>query len=385
MASRPVLLALLLLLAPAAAHAQGWRSVEHAAELRALPAGWAIESSSSQSLRLTKRIERDGVEMLQRITVTVARDTYGSVEAAVRDLEREGFAVVDRARLAVDSLGAPFWFLNRYADDVETAWCALLLRAGRVFLLDLRAAREDPDAISDFARLVESFRLLPDPRQAAWAALGASDGAAAERGFHALLAAERSDADARYGLGLSYLAQGRPDDAIRELELARPALGIIEDVRRALGRAELARGRTARGLALLVRVLRDDRRWDPELRPFILAAVGTLHGERFVRTSVPNWALSGIATEFLSRASSGNTLVLQALLTQFRTEFERALDECASSGCGANAAAEVVFALDVEHGMALCLSAHQSGDYAALQESYAALAEPFKALSLLTR
>jgi tetratricopeptide (TPR) repeat protein len=363
---------------------RGWRSTEHRVEILALPAGWDVVSSTEQSLRLTKTFEAAGLEIRERITVQVSRDTYGSVEAAVRDLRSEGFFLVDRARLAIDSLGVPFWFMSRPAGPDESAWCALLLRAGRVYVIDLRASPLDPEALSDFGRLIESFRLLADPREVGWNALGAGDGAGAEREFRAILSSQRDDVNARYGLGLAYLAQGRADDAVRELERVAPSLGLAEDVRRALGRAELARGRTSRGVSLLVQVLRDDPAWDPEVRPSILTGIGSLSGARASRQT-SNPALTAIPIEFLMRLTGGDELILQSLRADFGREVDQALNTCLSSDCDGGLLTQLLAAVDFEQGMSLGLSARQSGNADDLEAAQARMAEGFKTVTLLTR
>lgn len=367
----------------AAQTAGSWRSVEHGVEILSLPAGWNTETSTSQSLRLTKAFTRSGLEFEERITVQVAQDTYGSVENAVRDLRGEGYFLVDRARLAIDSLGVPFWFMSRAAGDEESAWCALFLRAGRVFLIELRASSLDPEALSDYGRLIENFRLLADPRAVAWNALGAGDPALAGREFRAVLATASDDLNARYGLGLAYLAEGRGNDAVRELERVRPSFGLDEDVRRALGRAEIVRGRASRGVALLVQVLRDDPIWDPEVRPQILAGIRNASPARRDRPS--GGPLSPIAIEFLSRVTSGDAFVLQDLRASFNREFERALETCLSNFCDADALLQVLAAVDFEQGMSLGLAARAGGRIDDLQAAHAKFADGFKLMTLLAR
>lgn len=367
----------------AAQTAGGWRSAEHGVEILALPAGWKTEASTSQTLRLTKKFERAGMEFEERITVQVARDTYGNVENAVRDLRREGYFLVDRARLAIDTLGVPFWFMSRAAGDEESAWCALFLRAGRVYLIELRASSLDPDALSDYGWLIENFRLLADRRAVAWNALGAGDAALAGREFRSLLTAASDDLNARYGLGLAYLAEGRTDDAVRELERVRPSLGLDEDVRRALGRAELARGRASRGVALLVRVLRDDPAWDPEVRPQILAGIRGASTAPGAQSS--SGLLSPIAIEFLSRLTRGDRFDLQALRADFNREFERALETCLLKSCDADALVQILAAVDFEQGMSLGLSARAGGSQGDLQAAQAKFADGFKMMTLLAR
>lgn len=362
----------------------GWRSAENHAEILALPAGWKIEASTDQTLRLVKTFTSEGLEMQEHITVLVARDTYGSVEAAISDLRGEGFFLVDRERLAIDSLGVPFWFMSRAADPEEAAWCALLLRAGRVYIIDLRASPLDPEALSDFENLIENFRLLSDPREVAWNALAANDGALAEREFRAVLSSESADVNARYGLGLAYLAEGRADEAVRELERAAPSLGLTEDVRRALGRAELARGRTSRGISLLVQVLRDDPGWDPEVRPSILAGIRSVSvAQPSSQTSDP--ALTAIAIEFLSRLTHGDEVILQSLRSDFGKEFEQALNTCLAKTCDAGMLTQLLAAVDLEQGMMIGLSARESGDDEALEAAQARMADGFETMTLLRR
>jgi hypothetical protein len=363
---------------------QGWRSTENQAEILALPAGWKVESSTDQTLRLTKTLTTAGLEIQERITVQVARDTYGSIEAAVHDLRGEGFFLVDRARLAIDSLGVPFWFMSRAADAEESAWCALLLRAGRVYVIDLRASPLDPQALSDFGLLIENFRLLPDPREVAWNALGAGDGAQAEHGFREILSSQHDDINARYGLGLAYLAEGRADDAVHELERVAPSLGLTEDVRRALGRAELNRGRTSRGVSLLVQVLRDDPAWDRDVRPSILAGIRSL-STAHPPPQTSNQVLTAIAIEFLSRLTHGDDVVLQSLRSDFGNEFEHALNTCLAKTCDAGLLAQLLAAVDLEQGMVMGLSARESGDDERLEAAQARFADGFKAMTLLGR
>lgn len=383
-AATAAVFAMLLVPSSRVAHAQAgpaWRSVEHGVEIVRVPAGWKA-TADDQSLRLTKTFERDGLRFEERISVQVSRDTYGSVEEAIRDLRREGYLLVDRARLAIDALGVPFWFLRRDAGDEESAWCALLLRAGRVYVIDLRSTPLDADALSDYALVVESFRLLPDSRAEGWRALGSGDGAAAERQFRALLSSGDNDINARYGLGLAYLAQGRWNDAVRELERVRPSLGLDEDVRRALGRAELARGRTSRGVTLLIEVLRDDPAWDDEVRPSILAAI------RRTAARPPQMAgspLSAIAIEFLSVLQQGDDLLLQSLRADFRREFDRALAACLSTTCDANRLAQLLAAVDLEQGMSLGMAARQGTDIDELAAAQAKLADGFRIEALLSR
>lgn len=362
----------------------GWRSTENRAEILSLPTGWKVETSTDRTLRLTRTLTTAGLEIQERITVQVARDTYGSVEAAVRDLRGEGYFLVDRARLAIDSLGVPFWFMNRAADVEESAWCALLLRAGRVYIIDLRASPLDPQALSDFGLLIENFRLLPDPREVAWNAFRAGDRAQAEHEFREILSSEHDDINARYGLGLAYLADGRADDAVRELERVAPELGLTEDVRRALGRAELDRGRTSRGVSLLVQVLRDDPGWDSDVRPSILAGIRSLSiAQSSPRTS--NQALTATAIEFLSRLTHGDDVVLQSLRSDFGNEFEHALDTCLAKTCDAGVLAQLLAAVDLEQGMVMGLSARGSGDDERLEAAQAKIADGFKAMTLLGR
>lgn len=365
-------------------HGHGWRSAENHAEILSLPTGWKVEASTDKTLRLTKTFSAAGLEIEERITVQVARDTYGSVESAVQDLRGEGYFLVDRTRLAIDSLGVPFWFMNRAADAEESAWCALLLRGGRVYIIDLRASPLDPQAIADFESVIENFRLLADPREVAWNALAAGDGAQAEREFRAVLSSTPSDVNAQYGLGLAYLAEGHADDAVRELEKVAPSLGLTEDVRRALGHAELARGRTSRGVSLLVQVLRDDPAWDPDVRPSILAGIGSLSGAHSSRQT-SDQALTAIAIEFLSRLTHGDELILQSLRSEFGDEFERALNTCLAKTCDASLLAQLLAAVDLEQGMVLGLSARGSGDDERLEAAQAKIADGFKAMTLRRR
>jgi hypothetical protein len=361
----------------------GWRSAENHAEILSLPMGWKVEASTDKTLRLTKTFSAAGLEIEERITVQVARDTYGSVESAVQDLRGEGYFLVDRTRLAIDSLGVPFWFMNRAADTEESAWCALLLRGGRVYIIDLRASPLDPQAIADFGSVIENFRLLADPREVAWNALASGDGVQAEREFRAVLSSVPSDVNAQYGLGLAYLAEGHADDAVRELEKVAPSLGLTEDVRRALGRAELARGRTSRGVSMLVQVLRDDPGWDPEVRPSIVAGIRSLSGSASAQTS--DQAITAIAVEFLSRLRHGDEILLQSLRSEFGKQFEQALNNCLAKTCDAGMLSQLLAAVDLEQGMALGMSARESGDEERLEDAQAKMADGFKAMTLVRR
>jgi hypothetical protein len=361
----------------------GWRSAENGVEILALPAGWNTQASTGQSLKLAKTYPRAGLEFEERITVQVARDTYGSVENAVQDLRREGYFLVDRTRLAIDTLGVPFWFLRRAADDGESAWCALFLRAGRVYLIELRASALDLDALTDYGRLIENFRLLADPREVAWNALGAGEPALAESKFRTLLSTSRDDLNARYGLGLAYLAEGRADDAVRELERVRPSLGFDEDVRRPLGRAELARGSASRGVALLVQVLRDDPAWDAEVRPQIFAGIRGALTARGATTS--SGLLSVTAIDFMSRLTRGDAFELQTLRADFNREFDRIVGSCLSNACDTDALIQILAAVDFEQAMSLGLSARAAGNELDLQAALARFSDGFKMMTLLAR
>jgi tetratricopeptide (TPR) repeat protein len=362
---------------------RGWSSPENGVEIVALPSGWKKETSNAQTLRMTKTFERAGLEFDERMTVQVARDTYGSVENAISDLRGEGYYLVDRTRLSIDQLGVPFWFMNRPVGDEESAWCALFLRGGRVYLIELRASLLDADALSDYSHLIENFHLLPDQRTTGWNALEAGDAPLAEREFRALLGVESEDLNARYGLGLAYLAQGRADDAVRELERVRPQFGLDEDVRRALGRAELARGNASRGVTLLVQVLRDDPAWDPELRPQIFAGIRAASPVGGARTA--GGALSPIAIEFMSRLTRGDAFVLQTLRAAFGREFQSAIDTCLSNPCDANALVQIVAGLDFDQGMSLGLAARGVGGAESFEAAQAKFADGFKFMTLLGR
>lgn len=361
----------------------GWRSTQYGVEILAFPSTWKVDTSDQQSLHLTKKFEHEGMEFNERITVQVARDTYGSVENAVRELRGQGYFLADRTRLGIDSLGMPFWFMSRPAGDEESAWCALLLRAGLVYLVDLRASPLDPDALTDYGRLIENIRLLADPRETAWNALAAGDAGRAQREFRKLLATRSNDVNARYGLGLAYLADGRANDAVRELERVRPLLGLEEDVRRSLGRAELLRGHASRGVTLLVQALRADLRRDPELRPQILSGIRAAATAR--RSQASGSRLSLFAIEFLSQLTHGDSFTLESLRTGFNRAFDKMSDTCLANSCDADTLVELLAAVDFDQGILMGLAARAGANEDDLQVAEAKFADGFKTMTLLAR
>lgn len=362
-----------------------WRSKAHGIEITALPDAWTMEKSNEQSFNLTKRFATDGLEFQERINLQIARDSYGDVENAVRQLRGEGYYLIDQARLSIDSLGAPFWFMSRQTGPEESGLLALVMRGGKVYILELRSTPLDDAAIDDFEQVIKNVRLLPEPREEAWKALSAGNATLARQQFEQILGSDHDDANARYGLGLAKLAQGDAAGAIPELERAGQGLGLEEDVRRALGRAEFARGRLSRAVGLWVEVLRDDPGWDKELRPSIVLAIHGLgqRGSGIAATKIA--ALTALALEFLSRIRSGDELMLAGLQDAFRDDYRRVVDVCLTGGCNAQQASFLLTAVDLEQSMSLAVAGVHNDDESKIVRAQMKLADGFNAITLGAR
>jgi tetratricopeptide (TPR) repeat protein len=362
-----------------------WRSNAHGIEITALPDGWKMEKSTEQSFNLTKRFATDGLEFQERINLQIARDSYGGVENAVRQLRGEGYYLVDQARLSIDSLGAPFWIMSRQTGPEESGFLALVMRGGKVYMLELRSTPLDDAALDDFEQVIKNVRLLLEPRQEAWKALSAGNAAEARQQFEQVLDSDHDDANARYGLGLAKLAQGDAAGAIPELERAGQALGLEEDVRRALGRAEFARGRLSRAAGLWVEVLRDDPGWDKELRPSILLAIRGLgqRGSGIAASKIA--ALTALALEFLSRIRSGDELMLAGLQDAFRDGYRQVVDICLAGGCNGQQASFLLAAVDLEQAMSLAVAGVHNKDESKIVGAQMKLADGFNAITLGAR
>lgn len=285
----------------------GWQAPRFGVSVDAFPVGWETRNSDDKGFQLRKEFVSGGYWFHEWITLGVARDTTAQIDVVVRDLRNRGYALVDRERLRIGPTDVPFWFLFRQPTAEEVAWLAVVLRGGVVFTLELRATPHDLDALADFGRVLQAFRFTADPRERAWNAFLGGDLSGAENGFESLLGENPDDANARYGLGLTLLAQGSTRSAVRQLERARTLLGLSEDVRRALARARLDSGDPGRAAITWIKVIRDNPGWDTELRPWVLRVADMLNepsGERPADSPVRQyWGDIGVALTFFDGLS----------------------------------------------------------------------------------
>jgi tetratricopeptide (TPR) repeat protein len=232
---------------------------------------------------------------------------------------------------------------------------AIVFHSHNSTVVHVRTTPIDEDRAAYILDVFASLRLSGAPRDAAWQALTSGNATDAKNMFQSLLRADSMDANARYGLGLAYLALKDYDHALSELQKATPVLGIGEDVRRALGEAEFGRGNPDRAVALWIQVMRTNPTWADRLRPSILRAIANARAPEGKELD----QLITIAIAFLQHLSGGEQGPLNALLYGYQEVFSQAIDHCLAGQCSARAG--MLAAYDIEQAMVSAISGVESG------------------------
>lgn len=347
----------------AAAPGVAWQSAANGVSVGELPQDWVIARSGDAELALSKRfVTPDGVWFDEQLSVSTGPDTLSGVQSALSEMTGRGYTLVQEERIKAGDADAPCWLLGRQVPNGDSEWVAIVLHAGVSTIVALRGTALDPNRGADLYAVLGALRLNDTPRDRAWQLLRDNRAGDAKTLFQQLLATDAADANARYGLGLAALALGDSTGAIRDLERAAQVLGLREDVRRALGRAELARGNADRGAALWVQVLRDNPTWEDQLRPLLREAAATApapHGDDLDQ-------LVAIAVAFLRLSGEADEAKLNALLYGYRETMARLLDRCLAAKCTVSAG--LAAAYEIEQGLTGALAAIESRD---TNEAYA--------------
>jgi len=342
--------------APASA-GEAWRSKTHDVSLSAIPANWRVSSSSDSGLVLAKKFTTaDGYwQFDERMTLAIGQDNLGSLEKTSAAMNGNGFTLVWQESVRLGSASVPFWYFHRDAAPDESDWVAVLLQGGRAVVVDLRSTPLDPQSRYEFITLVGSLAIGQDRRERAWSLYRDGQAAAAQPLFQALVDTDGYDGNARYGLGLSRLANGQAARAIEDLTLAARQLGQAEDLRPALGRAEWEIGHVDRAAALWIQALRANPALDDQLRPALLRAAA--------KAGTPSAAqarLVVIALDFIKATRSRDSVTLTGLQLAYRDVFDREETACLSSTC--RMIAGFLPAHDVEQGMVLVKEGSEAND-----------------------
>jgi hypothetical protein len=168
------------------------------------------------------------------------------------------------------------------------------------------------------------------------------------------------------------VALGDNQSAIRNLEMARPILGLTEDVRRAMGQAELQNNRPARAAALWIQVMRDNPEWERHLRPLVASALERLAPARGPEAD----QLVGISTALAGQARRGDAFNVAALRDAYRDTFTKALDACLAGQCELGTG--LLAAYDTEQGLLLALAGRQKRDETLFYEGTVRLASGWR-------
>jgi len=301
-----------------------WRSDAHRVSVERFPAGWTAVSADDDRLTLEKYFRHDGLGYLERITVSVSHDDFASIDDTLARLRANGLRLVERDRVNIADDAAPFWFLVGRRGRVEVVWLAVIQRFGRAYTIQLQATPLDVDAEGDLGQLAGALRFMVDDRERAWWDFLAGRDGAAETAFAALVRRQPADGNARYGLGLALLAQGKSEQAVGHLQQARKIIGIHENVSKSIARALLDSGDVQRATVLAVEMLREDTDLNGYLWPW-LAARSDVFGRLAKRP--PTQARQALWNRVTAAAA--------ALILFFqKTEIDLAIDVNAATGYG---------------------------------------------------
>lgn len=332
-----------------------WQSESTGVAITAVPAGWRVLRSDAVTLELGKRfISSRDLWYDESITVTCGSQSMLDLERATDQMQSSGYTLVDRDRINFSGTDAPYWLFRQDTEDASN-WVALVMHSSVSTVVKVRATPLDPNHASYVFDVLEALRIAGSPRDRAWQALTAGDAASARDLFQSLVRADSLDANARYGLGLSFIALRNYDAAVNELRKAQPALGLSEDVRRALGEAELGRGNADRGVALWIQVMRANPEWGERLRPAVLKATANASAP----TGDDLHGVTDLAMSFLARLErQAPASSLNALLYEYQHVFEQAIDHCLASHCSGRAG--LLPAYDIERAMLSAIDATES-------------------------
>ncbi len=335
-----------------------WSSKTHDVGLSSIPRNWRISSSGESGLVMVKKFTTaDGYwQFDERMTLAIGQDNFGSLEKTSAAMNGNGFTLVWQESVRLGSAAVPFWYFHRNAAPDESDWVAVLLQGGRAVVVDLRSTPLDPQARYEFVTLVGSLNIGQDRRERAWSLYSDGKAATAQPLFQALVDIDAYDGNARYGLGLSKLANGQTTRAIEDLNLAARQLGQAEDVRPALGRAEWELGHADRAAALWVQALRANPTLDDQLRPALLRAAGA----KAATTSASQARLVVIALDFIKATRSRDSVTLAGLQLAYRDVFDRVETACLASTC--RMIAGLLPAHDIEQGMAIVKEGSEAND-----------------------
>lgn len=332
-----------------------WRSGSSGVALTQLPSGWHMVRSDDVSLELAKRfVSQDGIWFDESIAINVGSQSVGDVESITSKLSDQGYTLFDRERLRFDGTDAPYWLFRRDSQE-ESNWVAIVFHSHNSTVVHVRTTPIDEDRAAYILDVLAALRLRGTPRDEAWQALTSGNATEAKNMFQSLLRADSTDTNARYGLGLAFLALKDYKHAVSELQTAAPSLGIVEDVRRALGEAELGRGNANRAVALWIQVMRTNPAWQDRLRPSILTAIANAPGPAGKELD----QLITIAITFLQHLRDGEQEPLNALLYGYQDVFGQAIDHCLAGQCSAGAG--MLAAYDIEQAMVSAIGGVESG------------------------
>jgi tetratricopeptide (TPR) repeat protein len=339
----------------AAQPSPAWRSASSGVELAQLPSGWRMVRSDAASLELAKRfVSSDGIWFDESITINVGSQSIGEVESTTSKMSDRGYSLFDRDRLRFDGAEAPYWLFRQDSQE-ESNWVAIVFHSHNSTVVHVRTTPIDEDRAAYILEVLAALRLSRAPRDDAWRALISGNATEGKNMFQSLLRADSMDANARYGLGLAYLALKDYDHALSELQKAAPSLGIGEDVRRALGETEFERGNPDRAVALWIQVMRTNPTWEDRLRSSILKATANARAPKGKELD----ELITIAISFLQHLRGGDQGPLNALLHGYQDVFDQAIDHCLAGQCSARAG--MLAAFDIEQAMVSAISGVESG------------------------
>jgi tetratricopeptide (TPR) repeat protein len=311
--------------------------------------------SDAVSLELAKRfVSSDGIWFDESITINVGSQSIGDVEFVTSKMSDSGYTLFDRDRLRFDGADAPYWLFRQDSQE-ESNWVAIVFHSHNSAVVHVRTTPIDEDRAAYILDVLAALRLSGTPRDEAWQALTSGNATEAKNMFQSLLRADSMDANARYGLGLACLALKDYDHAVSELQKAAPSLGLVEDVRRALGEAEFGRGNADRAVALWIQVIRANPMWEDRLRPSILKAVANARPPEGKELD----QLITIAITFLQHLRGGEQGPLNALLYGYQGVFGQAIDHCLARQCSARAG--MLAAYDIEQAMISAINGVESG------------------------
>jgi tetratricopeptide (TPR) repeat protein len=350
-----VLVALVGTIGTAAAQPSlAWRSASSGVALAQLPSGWHMVRSDSVSLELAKRfVSSDGIWFDESITINVGSQSIGDVESITSKLSDRGYTLFDKDRLRFDGADAPYWLFRQDSQE-ESNWVAIVFHSHNSTVVQVRTTPIDEDRAAYIFAVLAALRLSVTLRDEAWQALTSGNATEAKNMFQSLLRADSMDANARYGLGLAFLALKDYDHAVSELQKAAPSLGIVEDVRRAIGEAEFGRGNPDRAVALWIQVIRTNPTWEDRLRPSIIKAIANVRAPEGKELD----QLITIAIAFLQHLRDGEQGPLNTLLYGYQDVFGQAIDHCLAGQCSARAG--MLAAYDIEQAMVSAISRVES-------------------------